>query len=46
MREPSKLITKESPRQIIFEDFKIDLPISGGWGYDFESVQRQTILRA
>jgi hypothetical protein len=38
MREPSKLITRESPRQIIFEDFKIDLPISGGWGYDFESV--------
>ena len=38
MREPSQLLTRESPRQIIFEDFKIDLPISGGWGYDFESA--------
>lgn len=38
MREPSQLLTKESPRQIIFEDFKIDLPISGGWGYDFETA--------
>ena len=37
MREPLQLITKESPRQIIFEDFKLDLPITGGWGYDFES---------
>ena len=31
------LYTKESPRQIIFEDYKIDLPITGGWGYDIES---------
>jgi len=38
MREPSQLITRESPRQIIFEDFKIDLPINGGWGYDFKSA--------
>jgi hypothetical protein len=38
MREPLQLITKESPRQIIFEDFKLDLPITGGWGYDFESA--------
>lgn len=38
MREPSQLLTKESPRQIIFEDFKIDLPITGGWGYDFETA--------
>jgi len=38
MREPSQLITKESPRQIIFEDFKIDLPITGYWGYDIESA--------
>lgn len=38
MKEPSQLFTKESPRQIIFEDFKIDLPIKGGWGYDFESA--------
>lgn len=38
MREPSQLLTKESPRQIIFEDFKIDLPIAGGWGYDFETA--------
>ncbi|CAB4904763.1 unannotated protein [freshwater metagenome] len=38
MREPSQLLTKESPRQIIFEDFKLDLPITGGWGYDFESA--------
>jgi len=36
MREPSQLFTKESPRQIIFEDFKLDLPITGGWGYEFE----------
>lgn len=38
MREPSQLLTKESPRQIIFEDFKIDLPIAGGWGYGFETA--------
>ena len=38
MREPTQLITKESPRQIIFEDYKIDLPISGGWGYNFETA--------
>ena len=38
MREPTKLLTKESPRQIIFEDFKIDLPIKGGWGYDFDTA--------
>jgi hypothetical protein len=38
MREPSQLLTRESPRQIIFEDFKIDLPIKGGWGYDFDSA--------
>jgi len=38
MTPPSNLITKESPRQIIFEDFKIDLPIKGGWGYDFDSA--------
>ena len=38
MRDPIELITKESPRQIIFEDFKIDLPIKGGWGYDFDSA--------
>jgi len=38
MREPSQLITKESPRQIIFEDFKIDLPITGYWGYYIESA--------
>ena len=38
MRKPSQLLTRESPRQIIFEDFKIDLPISGGWGYDIESA--------
>lgn len=38
MKEPSQLFTKESPRQIIFEDFKIDLPINGGWGYDFDSA--------
>ena len=38
MREPSQLSTKESPRQIIFEDFKLDLPITGGWGYDFETA--------
>lgn len=38
MRPPEDLVTKESPRQIILEDFKIDLPIMGGWGYDFESA--------
>ena len=38
MRGPAKLLTKESPRQIILEDFKIDLPIKGGWGYDFDSA--------
>ena len=38
LREPSQLITRESPRQIIFEDFKIDLPITGGWGYDLSSA--------
>jgi len=38
MRNPLPLLTKESPRQIIFEDFKIDLPIKGGWGYDFDSA--------
>ena len=38
MIEPLQLITKESPRQIILEDFKIDLPISGYWGYNLESA--------
>lgn len=38
MRPPSNLITRESPRQIILEDFKIDLPIAGGWGYDLETA--------
>jgi hypothetical protein len=38
MQEPLQLITKESPRQIIFEDFKLDLPIKGGWGYDFDTA--------
>lgn len=38
MKEPLQLITKESPRQIIFEDFKIDLPIKGSWGYSLESA--------
>ena len=38
MEEPLKLITKEPPRQIIFEDFKIDLPIKGGWGYDLATA--------
>ena len=38
MKELSQLFTKESPRRIIFEDFKIDLPISGGWGYDFNTA--------
>ena len=38
MREPSQLITKDTPRQIILEDFKINLPIYGGWGYGVESA--------
>jgi len=38
LREPTPLMTREPPRQIIFEDFKIDLPITGGWGYDFANA--------
>jgi len=38
MKEPSQLITKEPPRQIISEDFKIDLPIKGGWGYNLATA--------
>ena len=38
MKPPSNLLTREPPRQIIFEDFKIDLPIKGGWGYSFDSA--------
>ena len=38
MTEPDQLITRESPRQIILEDYKIDLPISGGWGYSIETA--------
>jgi hypothetical protein len=38
MTEPDQLRTRESPRQIIFEDYKIDLPISGGWGYGFDTA--------
>lgn len=38
MELPLPLITKEPPRQIILEDFKIDLPISGYWGYSLESA--------
>ena len=38
MKELSHLFTRETPRQIILEDFKIDLPITGGWGYNFESA--------
>lgn len=33
-----RLYTKESPRQIIAEDFKLDLPIKGGWGYSLEDA--------
>lgn len=33
-----RLYTKESPRQIIFEDYKLDLPIKGGWGYGLEDM--------
>ena len=34
-----KLITKESPKQILSEDFpKHDWPISGGWGYTQENA--------
>lgn len=33
-----RLYTKESPRQIILEDYKIDLPIRGGWGYSVEDA--------
>lgn len=32
------LDTRESPRQIILEDFQIDLPISGGWGYSIDTA--------
>lgn len=38
MQIPSRLKPLESPRQIILEDFQIDLPISGGWGYDIQSA--------
>ncbi|QWE11172.1 hypothetical protein [Polynucleobacter sp. es-EL-1] len=38
LREPSQLLTRESPRQIIYEDFNIDLPIAGGWGYDLDTA--------
>ena len=38
MKEPLQLITKEPPRQIISEDFKIDLPIKGGWGYNLATA--------
>lgn len=38
LRKPSPLLTRESPRQIILEDFKMDLPITGGWGYDFDTA--------
>jgi hypothetical protein len=33
-----RLHTKESPRQIILEDYKLDLPIKGGWGYGLEDA--------
>jgi hypothetical protein len=32
------LYTKESPKQIILEDFNVDLPISGGWGYSIDTA--------
>ena len=38
LREPSPLLTRESPRQIILEDFKMDLPIMGGGDYDFDTA--------
>lgn len=36
----ARLVTRESPRQILRADFPTlpDLPIRGGWGYDGESV--------
>jgi hypothetical protein len=34
MKPPCQMIhSKESPKDIIAEDFKLELPISGGWGY-------------
>ncbi len=38
--ESFRLNTKESPRQILAEDFDSipELPIKGGWGYDIESA--------
>jgi hypothetical protein len=33
-----KLHTRETPRQIILEDFNLDLPIKGGWGYSLEDA--------
>lgn len=38
LSDPSPLNTQESPRQIILDDFELDLPISGGWGYDFSTA--------
>lgn len=33
-----RLVTKESPRQILLEDYKLDLPIKGGWGYSLDDA--------
>lgn len=32
-----RIKTIETPRQVIYRDFKVDLPIKGGWGYDIEN---------
>jgi len=32
------LYTKDSPKKIILEDFNVDLPISGGWGYSIDTA--------
>ena len=36
---PKRLITRETPKQILSEDFKeIKWPVSGGWGYTQEDA--------
>ncbi|RDI98936.1 hypothetical protein DVT68_10600 [Dyella solisilvae] len=40
MQPIAKLVTRESPRQILAEDFNSigELPIRGGWGYSMEDA--------
>ena len=38
MRTIPQITTDKSPREIILEDFEIDLPIQGGWGYKLDNA--------